>query len=184
MNKLLFVLLLMLQFSVNAEFVKINQNGASISKDSKQWQCVLDKKTQLMWEVKTPKKGLQSNQNTYTWFDGSSGVENGEFSHHCHWGRNCNTQAYVNAINEKQLCGFNNWRLPSAKELKTLLLYKDDNPLINSHFFPHTQSRLYWSQDTDSKQTGVAIDVPFFYGGTSGSAKSFDSYIRAVRNAH
>jgi len=56
-----------------------------LADDAKQWSCVLDDKSQLMWEVKVSKKGLQDAQSTYTWFDGNSGVEGGEYSRNCQW---------------------------------------------------------------------------------------------------
>ena len=64
-----------------------------------------------------------------------------------------------------------------------LLVYNDDNPLINLKYFPNTQPQPYWTSMSHGHDDNVAIDVPFFYGGTNGSDKSFDSYIRAISNA-
>jgi len=139
---------------------------------------VIDNTTQLMWEVKT-KQGLQSSFNTYTWFDGKQGVENGVNSHQCHWKKNCNTKQYLKKINEKKICGFDDWRLPTFKELNTLKRYPDDEPTINHKFFPNTQASLYWTSTLSEE--GI-LDVPFFYGGISGSGKEFNSYIRVVRS--
>ena len=170
----------MLSLNTQAKLIKVSSSGAQLDNVSDTWSCVIDSKTQLMWEVKTRQKGLQNTDNTFTWFDGNSGVENGDYSRNCHWSEQCNTQNYINALNQKALCQANNWRLPSASELKTLLVYNDDNPLINQDFFPNTQAQSYWSSTPHATQDSVALDVAFFYGGTNGSDKSFDSYIRGV----
>ncbi|TEU21339.1 MAG: DUF1566 domain-containing protein, partial [Gammaproteobacteria bacterium] len=165
---------------VNAKLIKVSNEGALLANDAKQWFCVVDHKSQLMWEVKVSAEGLQNTQNTYTWFDGKSGVENGEYSRNCQWKKGCNTQAFIQALSASQLCQTSNWRLPSESELTALLVYNDDNPLINLDYFPNTQPKPYWTSMSHGHNDDVAIDVPFFYGGTNGSDKSFDSYIRAV----
>ncbi len=184
MNRItIFLLMLILSIGVNAKLFKVSDQGNILKDNAKTWSCVLDDKSKLVWEVKQSKKGLQNNQSTYTWFDGDSGVENGEYSHHCNQAQFCNTQAFINALNKKTLCKFSDWRLPSEAELETLLLYGDNEPLIRSDFFPNTKAKPYWTSQSATNNPDVAIDVPFFYGGTKGSDKSFDSYIRAVRNA-
>ena len=183
MNKLsLFFITLCLSTLVSAKLIKVSSAGISLQDSNQQWDCVLDDKTKLMWEVKRSMESLQDNQSTYTWFDGSSGVENGEYSRNCHWGEGCNTQDFIQALNTSNLCQSTNWRLPNESELSSLLVYNDNNPLINTHYFPNTQSKSYWTSATHGHNTDVAIDVPFFYGGTNGSDKSFDSYIRGVRD--
>lgn len=181
MNKIYLLLtLFFLSFTVNAKLIKISNTGTQLQDSFTPWSCVIDNKAKLMWEVKVSKKGLQDAQNTYTWFDGGSGVENGEYSRNCQWSEGCNTQAFIQALNQKNLCQSSNWRLPSESELMSLLVYNDDNPLINLNYFPNTQPKPYWTSMSHEHNDDVAIDVPFFYGGTNGSDKSFDSYIRAV----
>ena len=181
MNKIT-LLFITLCFSAvtNAKLVKVSNEGILLVDNAQQWSCVVDDKSQLMWEVKINIKGLQNTQNTYTWFDGHSGVQNGEYSHNCYWGKGCNTQAFIEELNSSNLCQSSNWRLPNEAELTTLLVYNDDNPLINLYYFPNTQSKPYWTSTNRDHNNNVAVDVPFFYGGTNGSDKLFDSYIRAV----
>jgi len=180
-NFIIFLFILTLSIGANAKLFKVSDQGNILKHNAKDWSCVLDDQSKLVWEVKKTKKGLQSNQNTYTWFDGKTGVENGEYSRNCNQAQSCNTQSFINALNKNTLCKSINWRLPSEAELKTLLRYGDTEPLINTNFFSNTKSKPYWS--SDSVNADIAVDVPFFYGGTQGSDKSFDSYIRAVRNA-
>ena len=173
-----FYALLLWGINTHAALYKVSDTGEVFQRGEQTFACVLDDQTQLLWEVKTTKPGLQNTRNTYTWFDGKTGVENGDFSHHCHWGESCNTQAYLQALNQQNLCEKDNWRLPTEQELKTLLVYGDNDLLIDQVFFPNTQLKSYWS--ASEIDTQVAIDVPFFYGGVKSSDKSFDAHIRAV----
>lgn len=177
----LFLIVLSINTWAAAGFVKVSGAGKLLADNAGKWSCVLDNKTQLMWEVKLRKYALQRAGNTYTWFNGKSGTKNGEYSHNCPQKNHCNTQAFIQALNAQTLCKFDDWRLPNADELRSLLRYKDNDPLIDSAYFPNTQPNLYWSSSV-LNNTDAAVDVAFFYGGTSGSEKSFDSYIRAVRN--
>ncbi|MBE8189513.1 MAG: DUF1566 domain-containing protein [Candidatus Thioglobus sp.] len=180
MNKILvFLLGFCLSIFANSELLKVANSGDFLAKNAKSWNCVLDTKNNLLWEVKTA-SGLQNSQNTYTWFDEKSGVENGEYSQNCSWKKSCNTQNFIKALNKNQLCQASNWHLPTAKELDLLLIYNDDNPLINTDFFPNTQPQLYWS--ADEIDADVAIATPFLYGGTRSNEKSFDFYLRGVAN--
>jgi hypothetical protein len=180
--KFLFVVGLSIMSVSNAQLFKVSNQGNILSSVSLNHSCVLDDNSQLMWEAKLNTKGLQNSKNTYTWFDTKTGTENGDYSHNCNWTKGCNTQAYVNAINTAKLCKQNNWRLPTEDELRTLLVYSDDDLLIDKNFFQHTQLKSYWS--SDQQNTDIAIDVPFFYGGSKSSDKSFDSYVRLVRDVN
>ena len=164
---------------LNAKLIKISSTGAALQNNANQWRCVLDTNSKLIWEVKQNSKDLHSNNNTYTWFDNNSGVEDGEYSSNCNWGNTCNTMAFVQALNKAKLCQSSNWRLPDGAELDSLLVYNDDNPLINIKYFPNTQSALYWSA-TAAADADIAIATPFFYGGTRSNAKLFDFYVRGV----
>ncbi|MFL2508108.1 MAG: hypothetical protein ACJ0HV_01340 [Candidatus Pseudothioglobus sp.] len=89
---LLLLLMLLLSISVYAELHKMSDSGDTLALESESWSCVLDDETSLVWEVKSEKKGVQYALNTYTWFDGESGRDNGTFTKNCYWGKNCNTQ--------------------------------------------------------------------------------------------
>lgn len=177
----LFLLLFLLSLNASADLIKINQFGDTLPATSTDWACVLDDKTQLMWEVKTTDETLYNTSNTYTWYNKISGVSNGEYSHNCSFYDFCNTSLFIELVNEFKLCGYGNWRLPIHQELKSLIKYPDSEPLIDTTFFPNTQSGRYWTSTVDVKDSSVIKDVSFFYGGTSGSEKSFDSFIRVVR---
>lgn len=179
MHKLLIGFLITgLSLGAQAKLYKVSERGDILQDSAIVFACVLDDQSKLLWEVKTLKPGLQYQKNTYTWFDGKTGVENGQYSRHCHWGELCNTQRYVSALNQTKRCQQDNWRLPSESELKTLRHYGDQHLLIDTNFFPQTQAASYWSADEVDRE--IAVDVPFFYGGVGSSDKLFDAHIRAV----
>ena len=81
---LLLPLLYLMNISVIAEMHKVSGSGEILDLDSESWSCVLDDSKSLLWEVKSREEGIQYSLNTYTWFDGESGRENGTFSKNCY----------------------------------------------------------------------------------------------------
>ena len=166
-----------------ADFVKLSSEGEILDFESSNWSCVLDQKTSLIWEVKGETEGVQYTMNTYTWFDGDTGRKNNMYSKNCYWGEGCNTQSFVDDINEAQLCTYTNWRLPTRDELKTIINYYGDDILIDLDFFPNTQKETYWTSMTAKDNRSLAYEIPFFFGGSIVREKSLDTYIRLVRSA-
>ena len=181
---LLLSLLISMSFSVSAEFKKMANDGQLLALDSEEWACVLDQNNALIWEIKAADEGLQYSQNTYTWFDGESGRENGAFSKNCYWGKSCNTLSYIEDINEAKLCSYSDWRLPTRDELKSIVnYYVDGDVLIDSIFFPNTQMDTYWTSATAKDNPSLAYEIPFFFGGSIVRDKTLATYIRLVRSA-
>ena len=106
------------------QYIKISSTGKHLPDNEKEWSCVLDTKTGLMWEDKTA-SGLRSYQHRYSWYEDNNGVIDPSFTpdpnnpvEYC--GKTiskCNTRAFVQAINTQRLCGYNDWRLPIADEV-------------------------------------------------------------------
>lgn len=155
-----------------------------------QWGCVRDNVTGLIWETKTNTAGLHNSSNTYTWFNddatnngGANGVANGGSC----TGSDCDTKAYVSAVNalnsNSGLCGANDWRLPSKEELQSIVHKGTVNPAIDTTFFPNTQSNYYWSASAYAYvyNSDYAWIVYFNYGFESSSSKSYSRYARLVR---
>ena len=182
---ILLSLLMSLSMSSNADFQKMSQDGEKIALDSENWSCVVDDKNSLVWEVKSDKKGVQNALNTYTWFDGQSGRDNGTFSKNCYWGKNCNTQSFIKDINKAELCGYSDWRLPTRDELNSIVdYYSDSDLLIDTDFFPNTQMDGYWTSVSVKANPSMAFEVPFFYGGSMARDKTIDTFVRLVRSAN
>ena len=183
-KSLLLSLLLLLSISAIADMQKMSSSGEIIAQDSEKWSCVVDNNSSLIWEVKSDKKGVQYAMNTYTWFDGESGRDNGTFTKNCYWGKNCNTQSFIKDVNKAQLCGYSDWRLPSRDELNSILdYYGDGDLLIDTDFFPNTQMDSYWTAVSVNSNPSMAFEVPFFYGGSMARDKTIDTFVRLVRSA-
>ena len=181
---LLLPLMLLLSISVNAELHKMSDSGDTIALESESWSCVLDDETSLVWEVKSEKKGIQYALNTYTWFDGESGRDNGTFTKNCYWGKNCNTESFIKDINKAELCSYSDWRLPTREELNSIVdYYGESDLLIDADFFPNTQMDSYWTSVSLSSNPKMAFEVPFFYGGSMARDKTIDTFVRLVRSA-
>jgi len=119
----------------------------------KPWACVRDNQSGLTWEVKASEPGLQSVNNTYTWYDpddktngGYAGKDNGGACS----GSNCDTASYIKAINAIKLCGLDDWYLPSRFELNTIVdtSIPLPGPTLPKAYFPETLVGKYWTDTT------------------------------------
>jgi len=107
-------------------------------------ECVKDNITGLMWEGKTA-TGTRAGSVTYTNYgDGRSG----------------DASAYVTAVNASALCGYTDWRLPTADELQGLVEYgvASPGPTMDVTWFTNTMAAQYW---TASPYVGKADGVWF-----------------------
>jgi len=169
------------------QLVKLDSYQNPLEADAKKWDCVKDATTGLVWEVKTRDKGLQDANNFYSWFNtgsdsqAASGVKNGG---KCRGGIGCDTRSYINAINAKRVCGYTDWRLPTRKELLSLVRGHstgDQKSMIDTRFFPSTPGDWYWTADTDLGDSDHAWYVLFFNGRTMKALKSQAKRVRLVR---
>ena len=152
-------------------------------RNSNNWACTRDNVTGLTWEIKT-ESGLRSKNNTYTWYNpdetvngGGTGSENGG---KCE-GSNCDTHAYVQVINESGLCGVSDWRLPTKKELLSIVDNGHFKPAVDIRFFLNTLSSHYWTSSPYPEEENSAWQVYFLYGEVSPNNKNQSNNVRLVR---
>jgi hypothetical protein len=78
--------------------------------------------------------------------------------------------------------GGTGWRLPTLKELQTIVDYTQATaPLIDSTAFPSTPSTWFWSSSPGAGLLDYAGDVSFGDGSSSYSHVGDDGRVRCVR---
>jgi PKD repeat protein len=123
-------------------------------------ECVKDNITGLTWEGKTA-TGTRAGSVTYTNYDNTAEAQflNGTFVNptQVQIDASSNAVGYKNAVNTSALCGYTDWRLPTADELQSLVDYSVYNlgPAIDTTWFPNTSRWAYWSA------TPVVGNAPF-----------------------
>jgi hypothetical protein len=176
------------------DYTKIANNGtdlsagAALGSNPAEWACTRDNVTGLTWEVKTSDGGIRDWGWTYTWYS-SDGVTNGgnvgsQGGNTCNAtlpASLCNTQAFVTAVKAAALCSYTDWRLPTYRELSTLVHFGALNPAIDTTHFPNTRGSFTWSASSSAGTPEFAWFV-YFYTGYSGIySKATASFVRLVR---
>jgi hypothetical protein len=169
-------------------FTKMDNKGNDLPDDAEDWVMVRDNVTGLIWEIKQAKDGIADYENPndadnkYSWYD-TNPANNLGYTGDYNDGKN--TQDFIEQLNQKQLGGFNDWRMPSPKELASIANLAKFRPAIDVNFFPNTVSDLlsafYWSSTSDANYTDLAWGVDFRHGLDSGHDKDSSYYVRAVR---
>ena len=170
----------------DAELSKLDIAGAPLAPTAGPWACVHDAGTGLTWEVKTGDEGVHHGGWTFTWRDPS-------------WPRqaqgtcppalfdSCDTAQLVARTNRERLCGYDDWRLPTAAELETLLDLRvpKPGPRVIGCYFPYTQRGSYWTSDRAEpvgRQRGRGYaSIDFATGTSRGLLFNRSLYVRLVR---
>ena len=171
------------------DFTKLDSSGNPLADSAPSWDCVRDNVTGLIWEIKTDDGGLRDKDWTYTWYNpdpntnGGSAGSTGGATCGGFLSNQCNTQAYAAAVNAltPKLCGFNDWRMPTREELRTIVNSSTFNPAIATGYFPWTVSNWYWSASPWALSTGDAWIVNFNDGSFKADNKGYFFAVRLVR---
>ena len=144
--------------------------------------------TGLIWEVKSS-SGLRNKVHTYSWYNtdsttngGLEGEPSGGAST-CQTPGRCDTAKFVNDVNIAGLCGHSDWRLPTRKELGSIIHYGPVNPTVDASYFPNTQSSLYWSGSAVANYIAFAWIFHFDSGNAEPYGKTQVAGVRLVRVA-
>ena len=88
----------------------------------------------------------------------------------------------VKYCRDSEYAGFDDWRLPDYKELRTLVYYgKDVSLAIEDDFFPSTPESFFWTSSADAMESIYAWYVDFSYGVSGRMEKKGFNYVRCVR---
>jgi len=166
-------------------YTKLDDQGNALPDSATGWVMVRDNVTGLIWEVKQNKDGAAdySNphdaDNTYTWYDSNPETNGGDAGTP---GDGTDTEDFINTLNAAKFGGYSDWRLPTVKELTSIVNWGTYSPAVNTDYFPNTLLSYYWSSTTPAYYTSGAWLVDFDVGGIYGySDKSYSNYVHAVR---
>ncbi len=166
------------------DYNKHDINGILLEHGTEQWSCIHDTQNDLMWEVKSKSNDLRNPNNLYSWFKAdsqtTSGIADGG---RCQGDSECDTNAYVQAMNEQNFCGYNDWQLPTREQMQTLVYLKnnDESAKINKDYFPETVSSWYWTASENNDKKDFAWYVLFRNGVSLNDLKERPKHIRLVR---
>jgi hypothetical protein len=150
--------------------------------------CVQDNVTGLMWEVKTTDGGLRDMNKTYTNYDSTSAAQKWTGSTsvaptQAEVDAATNSVGFITAVNASNLCGYSDWRLPTADELQSIVDYGGGYRAIDTTWFPNTPGGMFWSA---SPSVGDPLHAWSVFGGggmgdSSGYGRGSSGYVRLVR---
>ncbi len=188
-------------------YTKLDASGSPLAASASSWSCIRDNVTGYYWEAKSGRNGIVADtglhdaDDTYTWYNtdpssnsGKSGYERATLINYRYDNATCdgydsatpssycNTEAFVARVNAEALCGFNDWRVPSTKELESILNYAESNPPTERTFFPHTYLGNYWTSQRSPQNDNIFV-VSFTLGGVGDDYGDARNSVRLVRSA-
>ncbi|WP_371195009.1 DUF1566 domain-containing protein [Glaciecola sp. SC05] len=180
------------------DFTRLNENGDPVDDIMRPWRCVRDNVTGLIWETKnTIEDDIHNADQRFTWYQQE---DNGNFegeinaaSQSCNLtNQQCNTESFVETVNQVGLCGFFDWRVPTHAELQSIVHYgKSVSLMLDSEYFPFAatvpQAPIwYWTNQSsadgvsdESARNAWAID--FASGVDNFLNKTSEQRVRLVR---
>lgn len=141
----------------------------TISDETSAWSCIQDNDTHdgITWLVAN-----KSNTANYAWggwkailpgFKAECAATLGETE-----SSECNTELLISALNNNNMCGHSDWRLPEAYEIKNIfdidfLSIADNQPGVDPFYFSGIDFSMYWlskdsaAQNLDNQAYGMSF---------------------------
>lgn len=85
------------------------------------------------------------------------------------------------AAQASTFAGYSDWRLPSFRELESLVEDCRSQPAINGAYFPNTGSSIFWSGSPYPQYPNYAWGMSFNYGNGYSNVRSSLYRVRLVR---
>jgi hypothetical protein len=107
-------------------------------------------------------------------------------------GESCETGSAITLTWEEALkagagslfAGKNDWRLPTIKELGSIVERQCTMPAINEIVFPATPTMAFWTSTPYAGNPNFAWNIYFPYGISDGNNKNYSFFVRLVRGGH
>ncbi|KPA12932.1 secreted protein containing DUF1566, partial [Candidatus Magnetomorum sp. HK-1] len=168
-------------YNINPQsFTKLDSQGNDLPDSSAEWTMIRDNVTGLIWEGKTDDGSVHDKDSKYTWFDNNPETNLGDSGVN---GDGTDTEDFIRVLNDSQYGGFSDWRLPTMRELESIVNYGEFKPYINPNYFSKIMPSFYWSSNTCIYNNSTVWGL--FFDSSSGftSSKSSLNYVRAVRGS-
>ena len=141
-------------------YTKLDSEGQELINYVLNGAMVRDNVTGLIWEVDTDDGGIHDKDDLYTFSEASD--------------------VFIAQLNNDNFGGYSDWRLPTIRELISIVHYGEVEPAINTNYFPNTRPSRYWP----SKGSGYYMDIAWivsFWGGRVYETSEDYCRVRAVR---
>ncbi|MDX2320463.1 MAG: DUF1566 domain-containing protein, partial [Moritella sp.] len=94
----------------------------------------------------------------------------------------CNTQIYADTLNSSSLCGFQDWKLPTIEQLRSIHNYREILlPINGTDFFPNKKIGEYISASPSADGTGAIWCMSSDTGQVRLCRKNSPAFVRMVR---
>ena len=180
-------------------YIKVSASGTELAADASEWDCVKDQVTGSVWEVKKGGNDIVGDEGThdaddlFNWYNtdpssngGGEGFADADGETCSGYAEedaatHCNTQAYAARVNQETYCGYSDWRVPTRKELLSLVDYGVVTPMIETSYFP-LGGQFVWSATPVGTGTKSAWGVYFDSGGSRNLHRSNSGRVRLLRS--
>ena len=161
-----------------------NNASLALGTGNDDWGCTYDNTTGLMWEIKTT-SGLRSQNYSYSWYNSNASTNGGGVGNQsigsCATTGRCDTEKFMQDVNAVGMCGHNDWRMPTIRELYSLVRLGVIAG-IDGAYFPNTDPGYFViSASPAANILDAAWGMAFSTGQVGKSAKAGGGRVQLVR---